>query len=43
MEIGNTEGAIIALMLKHYKAHFDLKQKIDFFFMKFAQFEEWIL
>ena len=35
------EGAI-AFILEHYKAHFDLYQKIDdlFFFMKFAQFEE---
>ena len=32
MEIGITEGAI-ALILKHYKAQFDLKQKIDHLFL----------
>ena len=34
MEIGNIEG-MIALILEHYIAHFDLQQKIDhLFFMK---------
>ena len=31
MEIGIIEGAT-ALIRKHYKAHFDLKQKIDYLF-----------
>ena len=39
MEIGIMEDAI-ALILKHYEAHFDLQQKIDHLLMKFVQFEE---
>ena len=31
MEIGNIEG-MIALILEHYIAHFDLQQKIDHLF-----------
>ena len=41
MEIGIIEGTN-RNTFKHYKAHFDLKQKLPiYFFMKFAQFEEW--
>ena len=40
MEIGIIEGAI-ALKLNHYRAHFDLQEKVDhLFFMIFSQFEE---
>ena len=40
MESGIKEGAITSI-LNHYKAHFDLWQKLPiYFFMKFAEFEE---
>ena len=43
MEIGLIEGAI-ALILKQYKMHLTSSKKSTiYFFMKFAQFEEWML
>ena len=44
MEIGIIEGAI-ALIRKHYKAHLapQAKKSTIYFFMEFAQFEEWML
>ena len=38
-EIGIMEGAI-TLMLVHKEAYFDLKQKLNYFFMNLTQFEE---
>ena len=43
MEVGIIEGTK-ALILKYYKAHFELQQKIDhLFFHENLQFEEWML
>ena len=40
MEIGIIEGTI-TLIVKHYKAHFDLQQKIaHLFFHEICMFEE---
>ena len=43
MEIDTVEGAI-TVILKLYEAHFDIQQKSTIYcFMKFAQFEQWMI